>query len=125
MQSQRPEIPLQTFTLQSTDLRGSLIRTNQKNDEAVARQEDSCERIASPEELASPALPPVDRGVKAWTFVAAAFVLETLVWGFGFTLVHSWISNALAHFDWPHADMEYFRSTFFTNVPLGTLRKQL
>ncbi|KAF8601580.1 MFS general substrate transporter [Ceratobasidium sp. AG-I] len=32
-----------------------------------------------------PALPPVDRGVKAWTFVAAAFALETLVWGFGFT----------------------------------------
>lgn len=30
-------------------------------------------------------LPPVDRGVKAWSFVAAAFALETIVWGFGFT----------------------------------------
>ncbi|KAG8717158.1 hypothetical protein FRC08_008105 [Ceratobasidium sp. 394] len=39
----------------------------------------------SPEELAALALPPIDRGFKAWSFVAAAFVLETLVWGFGFT----------------------------------------
>ncbi|KDN45847.1 hypothetical protein RSAG8_04680, partial [Rhizoctonia solani AG-8 WAC10335] len=30
-------------------------------------------------------LPPVDRGFAAWSFVAAAFALETLVWGFGFT----------------------------------------
>ncbi|CAE6492448.1 unnamed protein product [Rhizoctonia solani] len=30
-------------------------------------------------------LPPVDRGFKAWSFVGAAFVLETIVWGFGFT----------------------------------------
>ncbi|KAB5587828.1 transport protein [Ceratobasidium theobromae] len=36
-------------------------------------------------EYAAMALPPVDRGFKAWSFVAAAFVLETLVWGFGFT----------------------------------------
>ncbi|KAG8747744.1 hypothetical protein FRC10_011873 [Ceratobasidium sp. 414] len=39
----------------------------------------------SPEELAALALPPIDRGFKAWSFVAAAFVLETLIWGFGFT----------------------------------------
>ncbi|KAB5588472.1 Monocarboxylate transporter 3 [Ceratobasidium theobromae] len=30
------------------------------------------------------ALPPIDRGFKAWSFVAAAFVLESLVWGWGF-----------------------------------------
>ncbi|CCO32562.1 hypothetical protein BN14_06624 [Rhizoctonia solani AG-1 IB] len=30
-------------------------------------------------------LPPVDKGFAAWSFVAAAFMLETLVWGFGFT----------------------------------------
>ena len=29
-------------------------------------------------------LPPVDRGVKAWTFCAAGFVLEMMIWGFGF-----------------------------------------
>ncbi|KAG8706837.1 hypothetical protein FRC08_000829 [Ceratobasidium sp. 394] len=39
----------------------------------------------SPEELAAAALPPVDRGFKAWSFIAAAFVLETLVWGLGFS----------------------------------------
>ncbi|PIL35155.1 MFS general substrate transporter [Ganoderma sinense ZZ0214-1] len=30
-------------------------------------------------------LPPVDRGVKAWTFCAAGFVLEMMIWGFGFS----------------------------------------
>ncbi|CAE6378694.1 unnamed protein product [Rhizoctonia solani] len=30
-------------------------------------------------------IPPMDRGFEAWTFVASAFVLETLIWGFGFT----------------------------------------
>ncbi|KAF8749789.1 Major Facilitator Superfamily [Rhizoctonia solani] len=30
-------------------------------------------------------LPPMDTGFAAWTFVAASFVLETLIWGFGFT----------------------------------------
>ncbi|KAH7322171.1 major facilitator superfamily domain-containing protein [Rhizoctonia solani] len=30
-------------------------------------------------------LPPVDRGFAAWSFVFAGFMLEALVWGFGFT----------------------------------------
>lgn len=30
-------------------------------------------------------LAPIDGGRQAWTFCASAFVLETLVWGFGFT----------------------------------------
>ncbi|CAE6486897.1 unnamed protein product [Rhizoctonia solani] len=30
-------------------------------------------------------LPPVDTGFGAWSFVAAAFALDTLVWGFGLT----------------------------------------
>ncbi|KEP48260.1 MFS monocarboxylate transporter [Rhizoctonia solani 123E] len=30
-------------------------------------------------------LPPMDTGPGAWTFVASSFVLETLIWGFGFT----------------------------------------
>ena len=33
-------------------------------------------------------LPPVDGGRKAWSFCVAAFVLEALVWGFGFTCVN-------------------------------------
>lgn len=30
------------------------------------------------------ALPPVDGGIKAWSFVFASFILEILVWGFAF-----------------------------------------
>ncbi|CEL63283.1 Monocarboxylate transporter 12 OS=Homo sapiens GN=SLC16A12 PE=2 SV=2 [Rhizoctonia solani AG-1 IB] len=30
-------------------------------------------------------LPPMDRGSAAWSFVAGGFLIETLVWGFGFT----------------------------------------
>ncbi|QRV75714.1 major facilitator superfamily transporter [Ceratobasidium sp. AG-Ba] len=30
-------------------------------------------------------LPPVDRGIKAWSFIVGAFILETLVWGLGFS----------------------------------------
>ena len=32
-------------------------------------------------------LPPVDGGWRAWTFCLAAFLLETMVWGFGFRSV--------------------------------------
>ncbi|KAF8601581.1 MFS general substrate transporter [Ceratobasidium sp. AG-I] len=93
MESQQPEIPLTIFTPYvsgqpqeySTAPRSPFVRTNQKDDGAVAQQEYSRGRIVSPEGLALPTLPPVDRGVQAWTFVAAACVLEMLVWGFGFT----------------------------------------
>ncbi|KEP47903.1 MFS monocarboxylate transporter [Rhizoctonia solani 123E] len=30
-------------------------------------------------------LPPVDVGIGAWSFVASAFILDTIIWGFGFT----------------------------------------
>ncbi|CAL1714316.1 unnamed protein product [Somion occarium] len=30
-------------------------------------------------------LPPIDRGRKAWTFCCCAFLLEAIVWGFGFS----------------------------------------
>lgn len=32
-------------------------------------------------------LPAVDGGKKAWTFCVSAFVLETMVWGFGFRYI--------------------------------------
>lgn len=35
------------------------------------------------------ALPPVDRGRDAWLFLAAAFTIETLVWGLPFSVVRS------------------------------------
>ena len=34
-------------------------------------------------------LPPADRGIRAWTFCAAGFVLEMMTWGFGFRSVFS------------------------------------
>ena len=31
-------------------------------------------------------LPPVDRGMRAWMFCFSGFILEMMVWGFGFRL---------------------------------------
>ncbi|KZT57503.1 MFS general substrate transporter [Calocera cornea HHB12733] len=42
------------------------------------------QRSESERELLATELAPVDRGRQAWTFVMAAFILETFVWGFGF-----------------------------------------
>lgn len=36
----------------------------------------------------SVSLPPVDRGKAAFTFLAACFLLETVVWGFPFAVSH-------------------------------------
>ena len=45
-------------------------------------------QLTNPQEGANiQELPPVDRGLKAWTFCASSFVLETMVWGFGFRFV--------------------------------------
>ena len=42
-------------------------------------------RVADPDQgVTVQELPPVDRGIRAWTFCAAGFVLEMMVWGFGF-----------------------------------------
>ncbi len=48
-------------------------------------------RVADPQEgVTVQELPPVDKGIGAWTFCAAGFVLEMMVWGFGFRFVSSW-----------------------------------
>ena len=52
-----------------------------KSSMAVLRVEEPQEGVNVQE------LPPVDRGLRAWTFCAAGFVLEMMVWGFGFRLV--------------------------------------
>ena len=42
-------------------------------------------RAADPQEgVTVQELPPVDRGVRAWTFCFAGFILEMFVWGFSF-----------------------------------------
>lgn len=43
-----------------------------------------------------PALPPVDRGARAWSFLAAATLVETVVWGLPFSagVLHEyWMSH--------------------------------
>ncbi|GAA5971252.1 hypothetical protein JCM21900_004199 [Sporobolomyces salmonicolor] len=60
-----------------------------------------------PEAGAAQELPPVDRGRGAWTFLAAAFILETFIWGFSYSfasiLVYlektkPWSNTSLASF---------------------------
>ena len=55
---------------------------------ASARSSMAALRVADPQQgVTVQELPPVDRGIRAWTFCAAAFVLEMMVWGFGFRSV--------------------------------------
>lgn len=42
-------------------------------------------------------LPPIDGGRQAWLFCLSSFVLETLVWGFGFRQDISLIIQLLTH----------------------------
>lgn len=51
-------------------------------DQQVAAIDDSNVELVNVQSL-----PPVDQGRQAWTFCACAFLLETLVWGFGFRYV--------------------------------------
>lgn len=79
-------IQLQTFRHRDVDSATlnelSLTQSHQKFQSEVTQREQVSAENSEHHGLE---LPPVDRGVKAWSFVAAAFVLETIVWGFGFT----------------------------------------
>ncbi|KDQ20060.1 hypothetical protein BOTBODRAFT_51414 [Botryobasidium botryosum FD-172 SS1] len=55
--------------------------SNNNNDNTPSEIPEST--LESQNRESAVALPPVDGGMQAWTFVAAAFVLEALVWGFG------------------------------------------
>lgn len=49
-----------------------------------------------------PSLPPVDRGAKAWSFLAAATLVETVVWGLPFSagVLHEyWMSHMFPNND--------------------------
>jgi hypothetical protein len=92
MEAEQTGIQLQTLgsrrisrTYSATLNESSISPSRPKSQEYGVQQEDNNGLTGSPEELATLALPPVDRGLQAWSFVAAAFALETLVWGFGFT----------------------------------------
>ncbi|KAJ1301970.1 hypothetical protein OPQ81_000807 [Rhizoctonia solani] len=76
---QKP-IPLQRLSQHRDPLTGMCTIASSKTG-GDARQG---EMTASPDDEGI-SLPPVDKGIAAWSFVAAGFMLETLVWGFGFT----------------------------------------
>ncbi|KAG9083167.1 hypothetical protein FRC07_013996, partial [Ceratobasidium sp. 392] len=90
-ETEQMSIPLQnlpsiTSPQNSQLLQANSIRLNGRRDESEIRQEGRNDiHPALPEELAAAVLPPVDRGFGAWSFIAAAFVIETLVWGLGFS----------------------------------------
>src|ERR1700761_4277573 len=58
------------------DVHGALSQNDMAND--IVRIDDD----AALNELS---LPPADRGIQAWLFLLAAFMLEALVWGFAWT----------------------------------------
>lgn len=62
--------------------------TNTPSTALSARSSIAALNVAEPQDGTVQELPPVDRGIKAWTFCAAAFVLEMMVWGFGFRFVY-------------------------------------
>ncbi|CAE6439405.1 unnamed protein product [Rhizoctonia solani] len=78
------DIPLQTLSRRGDHSTGpstlAVSRVTSKND-GDSEQRDRSSSL----EHEGLSLPPVDKGFAAWSFVVAAFVLETLVWGFGFT----------------------------------------
>ncbi|KAG8708125.1 hypothetical protein FRC09_001427, partial [Ceratobasidium sp. 395] len=76
--------PVPATSLQTPPFAASPIRLNYVESQNLQRNDNY---PTSSEELAATALPPVDRGFKAWSFIAAAFVLEILVWGLGFSYV--------------------------------------
>ncbi|BGP13412.1 hypothetical protein JCM10213_008572 [Rhodosporidiobolus nylandii] len=53
--------------------------------EALAVDDSAQGSAYTPEEVEVPSLPPVDGGKAAWMFVLASWVLETFVWGAGYS----------------------------------------
>ena len=62
----------------------STIRTNQASRDRLNIELEAFPTSAEEYHLNVSSLPPVDTGKDAWLFLAAAFMVETLVWGFPF-----------------------------------------
>ncbi|KAI0824006.1 MFS general substrate transporter [Trametes gibbosa] len=65
--------------LQEDSTKGSPATLSNRSSRAALHAENPQEGATVQE------LPPVDSGIKAWTFCFSAFVLEMMVWGFGFS----------------------------------------
>ncbi|ELU45213.1 MFS_1 domain-containing protein [Rhizoctonia solani AG-1 IA] len=84
------DIPLQTLSRRGDHSTGastvaaSRLTSKDDSNTQVASESGQRETNSLPHHEGL-SLPPIDKGFAAWSFVAAAFMLETLVWGFGFT----------------------------------------
>jgi len=86
---QTPAVSLDLSTADLTGVRPSsrgLARTpSSRSTRADSSPEDGNMDAEGPTQFIS-ALPPVDGGREAWSFLAAATILETLVWGVPYTV---------------------------------------
>lgn len=90
--------------IQSTDA-GNLIASGSLIELGISGVDAPCSVIsglrhdAEPQDgVAAQELPPADRGIRAWTFCLCGFILEMMVWGFGFRSVqfsNQLVSNVL------------------------------
>lgn len=104
-QDDAPPIELDTLSPASpSPAPGSLNRLSSANPFDTPSS-SSCFAKAPSSPFLAQELPPVDGGRGAWTFVVAAFILETVIWGYSFAfatiLVYlqrtdPWRSNSLA-----------------------------
>ncbi|GAA5941438.1 uncharacterized protein JCM15063_006102 [Sporobolomyces koalae] len=74
-------VELRHITAQQHAVAPDLTPTSSQREDEPAQ----LERLGAAQQLADDGLPPQDRGRKAWTFIAAAFVLETFIWAFGYS----------------------------------------
>ncbi|KAK7686188.1 hypothetical protein QCA50_010408 [Cerrena zonata] len=67
------------------ELEGIELRNNSSATASTIIDQQVAAIDSNAELVNAQSLPPVDQGRKAWTFCLCAFLLETLVWGFGFS----------------------------------------
>ncbi|KAJ3016369.1 hypothetical protein NUW54_g819 [Trametes sanguinea] len=104
---------LELPTLNGDSSRGTPVTLSAQSSRAPLHVHDPREGATIQE------LPPVDRGVKAWTFCFSAFVLEMMVWGFGFSPTVTVYSKAsltskLARI---HVQLTSIPSDYYTSHP--------
>ncbi|EUC60949.1 MFS-1 domain protein, partial [Rhizoctonia solani AG-3 Rhs1AP] len=85
MASEPEPIPLQTLSRRGEHSTRVVSHTTSKDGDDINQDEPHHEGLS---------LPPMDKGFAAWSFGVAGFVLETLVWGFGFTNTFFIITDA-------------------------------
>lgn len=72
------EYELSELRLEDNSTKGTPVMLSNRSSRAALHAEDPQEGATVQE------LPPIDGGIKAWTFCFSAFMLEMMVWGFAF-----------------------------------------